>query len=399
MPRPSPARDEMATTPWSKVLLLYAAGLIASCFLGKIAPIGPPLQEDLGLTLAELGWAVSSITAITAIFGAGVGAWLPRLGAKRALVLGLVILSGAGMLTAAGASADLMIAARTGEGFGYLLVVVAAPTLIVRLSRGPDQATALAIWGTFVPVGLAIGAFAGGGAASAIGWRGWLGLVGVPPAVAVALVMLAIPPDESAPPSATARKGPSGLRPLLALAAAFGCIGLAGVVVVALLPTFLVEARGAALAAAGAATAITSLASVPGSLLAGWAMRRGAGLRSLSPCSLLMPLAAIPVFVGGGPVALVVAAAAIVLLANGIVVSALFAAVPRLARDPARIALGNGLVAQLGSLGTLLGPPLFGSGIAAFGWHAVPALLLAFTLLGVALALAAEAAGKRADHG
>jgi predicted MFS family arabinose efflux permease len=388
----------MATTPWSKVLLLYAAGLIASCFLGKIAPIGPPLQQDLELTLAELGWTVSSITAVAAVFGAGVGAWLARLGAKRALLLGLVILSGGGMLTAAGASADLMIAARTGEGFGYLLVVVAAPTLIVRLSRGPDQATALAIWGTFVPVGLAISAFAGGAAASAIGWRGWLGLIGVLPAVAAALVMLAIPPDESAPPSATARAGRSGLRPLLALAAAFGCVGLSGVVVVALLPTFLVETRGAALAAAGAATAITSLASVPGSLLAGWAMRRGAGLRSLSLCSLLMPIAAIPAFVGGGPVAPVVAAAGVILLANGVVVSALFAAVPRLAREPARIALGNGLVAQLGSLGTLVGPPLFGSAIAAFGWHAVPALLLVFTLAGIALA-AETAAGKAADHG
>jgi MFS family permease len=212
-------------------------------------------------------------------------------------------------------------------------------------------------------------------------------------------VSIAIPPDAPAPACASARTGRSGLRPLLALAAAFGCLGLAGVVVVALLPTFLVEARGAALAAAGAATAIVSLASVPGSLLAGWAMRRGAGLRGLSLCSLLMPLAAIPVFDGGGSVTRVVVAAAIVLLANGIVVSALFAAVPRLARDPARIALGNGLVAQLGSLGTLIGPPLFGSAIAAFGWHAVPALLLVFTLLGIALALAAETAGKAADHG
>ena len=61
------------------------------------------------------------------------------------------------------------------------------------------------------------------------------------------------------------------------------------------------------------------------------------------------------------------AAAAVILLANGIVVSAMFAAVPRFARQPARIALGNGLVAQLGSLGTLLGPPLFGGAITAFG--------------------------------
>ncbi|MGH6896995.1 MAG: MFS transporter, partial [Geminicoccaceae bacterium] len=184
----------MARTQWPKVLLLYAAGLVASSFLGKIAPIGPPLQQDLGLTLAQLGWTVSGITAVAGILGAGVGVWLARFGAQRALVLGLVILAGAGMLTAAGATADLMIVARLAEGFGYLLVVVAAPTLIVRLSRGRDQATALAIWGTFVPVGLAVSALGGGAAASVIGWRGWLGLIGVLPAVAAALVMIAMPP-------------------------------------------------------------------------------------------------------------------------------------------------------------------------------------------------------------
>ena len=385
----------MAKTHWTRILLLYAAGLIASSFLGKIAPIGPPLQQDLGLTLAQLGWAVSGITAVAAIFGAGVGVWLARLGARRALTLGLVILAGAGMLTAAGATADLMIAARVAEGFGYLLVVVAAPTLIVRQSRGSDQATALAIWGTFVPVGLAISAFVGGVAASMIGWRGWLGLIGALPAVAAAFVMIAIPPDEPEAPDTATGTARSGLRPLLALAAAFGCLGMIGVAVVALLPTFLVETRGAALAAAGAATAIVSLASVPGSLLAGWLMRRGAALRALSLCGLLMPLAAVPAFVTGGPMALAVAATAIVLLANGIVVSALFAAVPRLGRSPAGIALGNGLVAQLGSLGTLVGPPLFGSAIAAGGWQVVPVLILAFSLCGIALALAAEAAAAR----
>jgi predicted MFS family arabinose efflux permease len=215
----STSRGQMAKTHWIRILLLYAAGLIASSFLGKIAPIGPPLQQDLGLTLAQLGWAVSGITAVAAIFGAGVGVWLARLGARRALTLGLVILAGAGMLTAAGATADLMIAARVVEGFGYLLAVVAAPTLIVRQSRGSDQATALAIWGTFVPVGLAISAFAGGAAASVIGWRGWLGLIGALPAVAVVLVMIAIPPDEPEAPDTAARTARSGLRPLLALAA------------------------------------------------------------------------------------------------------------------------------------------------------------------------------------
>jgi predicted MFS family arabinose efflux permease len=379
----------MAQTRWPCVLLLYGIGLVASSFLGKVAPIGPLLQRDLGLGLAELGWTVSTITAVGGVLGAAVGFWLARFGARRALLLGLVILGAAGMLTAAGSGADVMVAARVVEGVGYLLVVVAAPTLIVRLSRGPDQASALALWGTFIPVGLALSSFGGGVLAAAIGWRGWLCLIAVLPALALPLVLVAIAADQPSEPRPAERMGLSGVRPLLALAAAFGCIGLVGVVMIALLPTFLVEVRAASLAPAGAATALVSLASVPGSLLAGWLMRRGAGLRALSLCSLIMPAAAVPAFASAGSAGLGIAAAALILFANGAVVSAMFAAVPHLAGHPSGVALGNGLIAQLGSLGTLLGPPLFGAVIAAAGWHAVPALSLAFAVLGLALAWAA----------
>ena len=114
-------------------------------------------------------------------------------------------------------------------------------------------------------------------------------------------------------------------------------------------------------------------------------MRHGAGLRALSLCSLVMPAAAVPAFLSDGSVGLGIGAAAIILCANGIVVSAMFAAVPHLAQRPSGVALGNGLIAQLGSLGTLLGPPLFGAMTAQAGWLANAGLILTFTLLGLAL--------------
>ena len=379
----------MVQTRWSSVLLLYGVGLIASSFLGKIAPVGPLLQRDLGLTLAQLGWMVSMITAVGGVFGAAVGFWLAGFGARRALLLGLVILAGAGMLTAAGSGANVLIAARALEGVGYLLVVVAAPTLMVRLSRGPDQASALALWGTFIPVGLAISAFAGGALAIAIRMARLAEPARRAPGARGAARDAGDSGGRAAGAAADRRHGAVRHRPLLALAAAFSCIGLIGVVVIALLPTFLVEVHAVSLAAAGAATALVSLASVPGSLLAGWLMRQGAGLRALSLCSLIMPAAALPTFLSGGWLDLGIGAAAIILFANGIVVSAMFATVPLLANRPSGVALGNGLIAQLGSLGTLLGPPLFGAMTAEAGWLANAGLILAFTLLGLALGWAA----------
>ena len=134
----------MVQTRWSSVLLLYGVGLIASSFLGKIAPVGPLLQRDL--------WPHAWRSGLDGL-GDHRHRWRARrrgrllladFGARRAL-LGLVI-GGAGA-HAAGSGANVLIAARALEGVGYLLVVVAAPTLIVRLSRGPDQASALALWG------------------------------------------------------------------------------------------------------------------------------------------------------------------------------------------------------------------------------------------------------------
>ena len=58
-----------------------------------IAPIGPVLQRDLALSLAHLGWMVWTITAVAGVLGAGVGLWLPGIGAHRALLLGLVTLA------------------------------------------------------------------------------------------------------------------------------------------------------------------------------------------------------------------------------------------------------------------------------------------------------------------
>ena len=157
-----------------------------------------------------------------------------------------------------------------------------------------------------------------------------------------------------------------------------------------MLPTFLVEELGGGSAAAGSATALVALSSVLGSLVAGWLLGRGAGLRALMAAGLLMPLASWPVVHAGGSLAASVLAAATLLAANGVVVAGVFAAVPRMAAAPDHLAVVNGLIAQLGSAGTLLGPPLFAWAVGVAGWRAVPPLVAAFTGLGLAALLLAE---------
>src|ERR671931_159511 len=196
--------DHVAETSWGKVVLVCAAGVPAAIALGKLAPVAPLVRSDLGLSLPQLGWAVSAITAVAALLGMPAGAWTRRVGQRRTLLAGLAVLAVAGGAGATAAGLGMLVAARPVEGVGYQMVVVAAPDLLVRLTRGRDRAAALALWGAVIPVGLAIGGAAGGTLAQAVGWRGWLGVAAALPLLAAVPVAAAIPPD---PPAAGKARG------------------------------------------------------------------------------------------------------------------------------------------------------------------------------------------------
>ncbi|WP_223167657.1 hypothetical protein [Nonomuraea sp. SYSU D8015] len=76
------------------------------------------------------------------------------------------------------------------------------------------------------------------------------------------------------------------------------------------------------------------------------------------------------------------------LAVNGLAVSAVFAALPAVAGD--RAAWGVGAVTQLGSLGTLLGPPGYAWVVEVSGWSAAGALTAAIVAGGVGCAMAAR---------
>ena len=401
------------------MLLVYGTGVLAAAAFGKVAPAIPLLRTDLGLSLGRAGWLVSAITAVAALLGTPAGLWVRRRGGRRALLAGLAILAVTGTAGAAAPGLGWMLAARVAEGAGFLLVVVAAPTLLVEMVGREDQPAVLALWGTCIPVGLAAGA-AGGGVLAPLGWRLWLAVpsaLAIPAAVAAAIL---IPADSSPgpvpsgdppgrtppvdPPAGAAPGQPAGgtrlrladLQVPALLAGGFCAAVVIGAAVLGMLPAFLEEERHAGIAAGGTATALVALASVLGSLVAGWLLGRGVGLRALAAAGLLMPLASWPVVAAGGSFRGSVLAAAALLAANGVLVAGVFAAVPRVAAAPDDLAVVNGLVAQLGSTGSLLGPPLFAWAVGAAGWGVRPPFVAVFTVLGLVLLLLAEA---RVDAG
>ena len=377
------------TTSWPRIALIYAIGVVAAGQLGIVPPLVPALQRELGLSLAGAGLAVSIVTLVGAVFGLPAGGWSQRIGHARALAIGILVMAAAAGLCAMASDGDLLLAARGLAGVGYLLVVVAAPSLMAALAEPRHQPIALSLWGTFVPTGIALAGLATAGFTDDAGWRMIFAVNVVLLAAALIAALLAVPfargtrHDEPAPPGT--------LRTSLPLAAAFFCFALLFLALAGLLPAWLVERRGLAAADAGRIVAVATACGIAGSLLAGSLMRAGFSPGRLAAVGLLASTALAALSLAVLPLALAVAGLALSFALGGLVPAAVFASVPLVAVNARAIGPINGLLAQAGSLGSLAGPPVLALWVRWVGWPSAPVMLLVIAVIGAACALAVRA--------
>jgi predicted MFS family arabinose efflux permease len=392
--------DRSAAGRRTGTVLVYLAGVVAAAALGRYGPLGTDLRADLGLSLADVGWLTSIITVVAATLALPTSMWVRRRDAYTALATGLAVLSCAGALEILAPNAAVLYTVRVVEGVGYLLVVVTGPGLIARVAGPIHERAALALWSTFIPVGLAFAASVGP-LVPALGWRGAAGLTVLATAAVAVLAAVAAARLRSGDTitaltagwSARSAKPPA--RTML-LALAFSIVALLGVTVITLLPS-LADANGFSATGRGVLTVTAALASIPGGLLAGLLLQRGWHMVS-ALTALVMPLSAVLVFTWA-PWWAVSTGAGLFLLSNGLVLAAMYAAVPGLVHTPDQLPLAYGLLVQIGSLGTLFGPPLFGALVTTAGWSNAVTLVAACTATGLGLFLAAvrnpvESAGR-----
>jgi MFS family permease len=382
------------TTSWGRISLLYGIGVLSAGQLGIVPPLVPALQRDLGLSLAMAGLSVSMVTLVGAALGLLAGGWSERVGHARALRIGLLIMASAAALCAASDDAIALLAARGLAGIGYLLVVVAGPSLMASTSEPRHHAITLSLWGTFVPVGIALAGLVAADFADRAGWR--IVFAGDSVVLALALIVaLAAVPDLRTPQPAPGALTLRWLGPSVPLSIAFFCFALLFLALAGLLPVYFVERRGLDAAEAGQFIAIATAFGIAGSLLAAWTMRRGVSPGRLIAIGLIAStVIAAFAFSTAAPVPLSVMGFAVSFALGGLVPAAVFASVPQIAIDARAIGPINGLLAQAGSLGSLAGPPLLALWVDWAGWSLAPVLLLAVAAIGAASALAVAAPSR-----
>ena len=386
---------------WVRPASTIAAGILAAASLGKVGPVSAQVGRAFGLSPFALGATISLITLVGAVLAAPAGQWLRDRDPGPWLAAGLAVMAVAGgAMTLAPPSRAALICLRAVEGAGYLLIVVGGPSVLIRQVSAGRARAALALWGICTPAGFAVSAAAGGLAASRAGWQDWFAALAAACAV-LAGVVLALARGQrrgapAAPPPADPGRPP--LAGALLLACGFGALSLMAVAILSLLPTYLIQ-RGLTPAAAGAATAVAAAASIPGNACAAALLRRGVRPGVLACSMLACPALAGVTFARAVPLPAAVGGAAVLIFAVGIAASAGYASLPEVTRSRRDLPLANGIMIQLGSVGALIGPPVFAAVTGLRQWQLIAYLAIPAVIVGAAAMASATLARPQADAG
>ncbi|MEO8829698.1 MFS transporter [Lapillicoccus sp.] len=202
------------------------ASVIAFMGIGLVDPILKPIADQLNATPSQVSLLFTSYMAVMGVAMLITGVVSSRIGAKKTLLIGLVIIIAGAALAGSSSTVMGIVGWRALWGLGNALFVATALATIVSSARG-SVAQAIILYEAALGLGIAVGPLVGG-VLGGISWRGPFFGVSVLMAIALVVTALLLP---ATPPAA---KATSILDPFRALRHR----GLLGVAITALLYNF-----------------------------------------------------------------------------------------------------------------------------------------------------------------
>jgi predicted MFS family arabinose efflux permease len=152
-----------------------------------------PIKQDLRLSDGELGLLSGFAFALVySLAGVPIARWADR-GSRRSLIsLGMVVWSAMTAVSGLARNFAQLIAARVGVALGESACSPAASSLIADYFPSHRRATAFAIYGLGISIGMAMGLSIGGWASEHYGWRSALMLVGLPGVLMAVIVRVTV---------------------------------------------------------------------------------------------------------------------------------------------------------------------------------------------------------------
>jgi MFS family permease len=391
--------------PVSPAFVVILAGVSAALHVAKLPPALPVLREALGVTLVQAGFLLSLVQLAGMTLGLAVGLAADGWGLRRAMVAGLLLMAAASTLGGYARDADSLLALRALEGFGVLLAITPAPSLI-RLLVPPQRMNAmLGMWGAYMPFGSAMALLSGPLVIAAAGWQAWWWLLGGVSLAMAGWLWRAVPADvvlararaAAAPAASAALAWPERLRQTLSapgpwlVALTFAMYSGQWLAVVGFLPSIYAQA-GLSGAVAGALTALAAAVNMGGNIASGRLLQRGVRPQALLYTGFaamgLGALVAYAVVAGvEAPPVLRYLSVLLFSMVGGMIPGTLFSLAVKLAPGERTVSTTVGWMQQCSSLGQFAGPPLVAWVASAAGdWHWTWAVTGACCVIGALLA-------------
>ena len=392
-------------TQWPIVWVVFGAGIVASSHIGKLPPALPQIGANLEAGLVMSGWIASMISTIGFALGLVAGAIADRIGQRRVLIFGLLMLALGSLLGTFAPSSSIMLIARFIEGLGFTATTITGGAIIARTTADSDRKWALGVWAAYMPIGFASMMMF---AALILDNFGWRILWGVSLAVTLIWIVVVIYTTAKWQQSQTKaiNRDPilGNVKRSLAMgggvlvAVCFALYTTQHISMMNWLPTYMLEVYGVSTLFAAAVPALVLVFNAVGNYLAAWAMGRG------WPIWLLLALGSggmavteIGIFSGVLPEGLRLCLAFGFGIAGGLIPASALAAAPVYAPTPALIGTMSGLMVMGSNTGQLFGPPALAAIRETSGnWDSTLWLLLSLAVAGIVMAVLSRPMENRA---
>jgi MFS transporter, ACDE family, multidrug resistance protein len=195
MTHPAPASNPFAQP--KAVWAVAFACVISFMGIGLVDPILPSLAGKLHASQSQVELLFTSYLVVTAVMMLVTGWVSSRIGAKRTLITGLILIVIFAALAGTAGSINGIIEFRAGWGLGNALFIATSLAVIVGSARG-GFAGAIVLYETALGVGIATGPLLGGLLGN-ISWRGPFFGVAVLMGISLAATVVLLP--KSSPPA------------------------------------------------------------------------------------------------------------------------------------------------------------------------------------------------------
>lgn len=271
---------------WVILAVVFFASCSVPINMFKVPPIAPVLMGAFGLDVTTFGWLMTSFTVVSIILAFPAAGIVNRFGIKRTMIVALVCVTAGSLVgTFSAGNAAALLASRFVEGVGMGVFGIIAPSALASWFPKRRLGLAVGVWSMWMPLGSTVmlnlaPALCGDGNWQAVWWAGTIYTVVVLVAV-IALYRTPTPEQvkmagNDGDISADQAKQLNVKLPRIAIIS----ICIIGVAFMldnitkngsfnTYYPTFLMEAKGMDMAAAGLVTSVTTFLGAAASPISG----------------------------------------------------------------------------------------------------------------------------------